>query len=269
MHAMSPAFFRPPHRAWVAVLAATGLGAALAPAHAGAGAEDGHLAAFTQRLRAQYPATRIDRVARSALPGLYEVAMGSNIAYVDESGRYFLFGHVWDMQARRDLTADRRADLDRVDLAALPKELALKNVAGNGQREVFVLADPNCHHCRELEATLAAMPDVTVYTYLLPILGPDSYRLAEQVWCSPDKGRAWRDWMTQGKPPPGKPGCNTPLAAIAAAAAALGVNGTPVILGADGRRHAGVMTAQELASFLTSSPDLAQGNAVTAQTVAP
>jgi thiol:disulfide interchange protein DsbC len=227
------------------------------------------LNSFTQKLRVQYPKTKIDSVAKTTVPGLYEVVMGKNVAYVDESGRYFLFGHVWDMQAQKDLTADRKTDLDRVDLGALPKDLALKNVNGNGSREVFVLADPNCHFCRDLEKTLAAMPDTTVYTYMLPILGDDSKRIAEQIWCmgERDRGRAWRDWMTKSVPPAGKLGCDNPMRAIVAIATTLGVNGTPAILSPDGRRHAGAMSEQELASFIAPRGNaVAQGSSVTTKT---
>ncbi|EXI72126.1 MAG: hypothetical protein AW10_04263 [Candidatus Accumulibacter appositus] len=30
--------------------------------------------------------------------------MGQNVAYTDASGRYFVFGHLFDMQTQRDLT---------------------------------------------------------------------------------------------------------------------------------------------------------------------
>ncbi len=236
-------------RTFVVLFAMLGIAANTADAQA----SDPSLSSFTQKLRAQYPKTKIDGVAKSSLPGLYEVVMGKNIAYVDESGRYFLFGHVWDMKAQKDLTADRRTELDRIDLTALPKELAVKNVTGNGSREVFVLADPNCHYCRDLEKTLASMQDITVYTYMLPILGEDSKRIAEQIWCSGEgeRGRAWRDWMTKTVPPTGKLGCDNPMRAIAAIATTLGINGTPVILAPDGRRHAGAMTEQELVVFVS------------------
>lgn len=230
---------------------------------------DATLGAFIQRLRAQYPKTKFDSVSKTTLPGLYEVVMGKNVAYVDDSGRYFLFGHVWDMQAQKDLTADRKTDLDRADLGALPKELALKNVNGNGSREVYVLADPNCHFCRDLEKTLGAMPDTTVYTYMLPILGDDSKRIAEQIWCmgERDRGRAWRDWMTKAVPPTGKLGCDNPMRAIVAIATTLGVNGTPAILTSDGRRHAGAMSEQELVAFIAPrAAAVAQGAPVSTKT---
>ena len=56
--------------------------------------------AMTGRLKEKYPATRIERVDPSEIPALYEVVMGQNVAYTDASGRYFVFGHLFDMKTR-------------------------------------------------------------------------------------------------------------------------------------------------------------------------
>lgn len=209
------------------------------------------LDAFAARLKAQYPATRFDAVRPAPMPQLYEVRMGKNVAYVEPTGRYFLFGHVWDMQARKDLTADRKSTLDKVDPAALPKELAIRNVRGSGKRVLYVMADPQCGYCRQLEKTLGEVDDVSVYTFLLPILGPESRRLAADVWCAPDKGAAWRDWMLRGVPPPAAgSSCETPFAAIERLAESIGVGATPALVAADGRKHAGALPAAELSAWL-------------------
>jgi thiol:disulfide interchange protein DsbC len=55
-------------------------------------------------LRQLYPATTFTRVQSTPIPGLYEVALGNSVAYVAEDGRYFVFGHLFDLQTQRDLT---------------------------------------------------------------------------------------------------------------------------------------------------------------------
>ena len=62
---------------------------------------------MTERLQGLYPATRFGEVNTTPWPGVFEVVMGANLAYVDETGQYFLFGHFYDMKAQRDLTAER------------------------------------------------------------------------------------------------------------------------------------------------------------------
>jgi thiol:disulfide interchange protein DsbC len=149
-----------------------------APSPVSGAAASADLDAVAAGLRAQHPGTRIDSVQFSPIAGLYEVVMGRNVAYMDASGRYALFGHVWDMQTRRDLTADRKALLDRIDVKALDKSLALRHVKGRGTRTLYVFADPQCSFCRQQEQALLALDDVTIYTFVLPILGPESRRIA-------------------------------------------------------------------------------------------
>jgi thiol:disulfide interchange protein DsbC len=254
---------------WVVALLALGLGIALnvyagGPVAAAAGAE-----AMARQLRAQYPTTRIDSVAPSPVPGLYEVVMGKNVAYVEPTGRYFVFGRVWDMQQRRDTTADRLGSIDKVDVAKLPRDQALTWVRGNGRRVLHVLADPQCGYCRQLERTLAQLDDVTVHVYVLPILGAESRRIAEGVWCAPRREQAWRAWMVDGTRPPAPPeGCRADgLDQVERAASALGVQATPTLFSGDGRKRAGALPAKDLATWLDGLPAVATESAAGALTV--
>ena len=78
------------------------------------------LTSLVGRLQALYPSTRFGEIRPTPWPGVFEVAMGANLAYVDASGQYFLFGHLYDMKAQRDLTAERKDTLARIDFTALP-----------------------------------------------------------------------------------------------------------------------------------------------------
>ena len=60
---------------------------------------------LTERLRTLYPGTRFGTIQTTSWPGVFEVALGNQLAYVDASGQYFLFGHLYDMKAQRDITA--------------------------------------------------------------------------------------------------------------------------------------------------------------------
>jgi thiol:disulfide interchange protein DsbC len=42
-------------------------------------------------LKQLYPATTFKEVSRTTVPGIFEVVMGQNIAYVDQSGTLLLF----------------------------------------------------------------------------------------------------------------------------------------------------------------------------------
>src|SRR3970040_1816450 len=109
---------------------------------------------MADRLQGLYPATRFGAVNTTPWPGVFEVVMGANLAYVDASGQYFLFGHLYDMQTQRDLTVERKDTLARVDFAALPLADAVKEVRGSGARTFAIFSDPDCPYCRRLEAEI-------------------------------------------------------------------------------------------------------------------
>jgi thiol:disulfide interchange protein DsbC len=88
--------------------------------------------AVADRLQSLYPATRFGAVSATPWQGVFEVSMGNNLAYVDETGQYFLFGHLYDMKVQRDLTAERQDLLARIDFGVLPLVTRLKEVRGSG-----------------------------------------------------------------------------------------------------------------------------------------
>jgi thiol:disulfide interchange protein DsbC len=208
------------------------------------------------KLRRMYPSTRIDRVVAAPTAGLFEVSMGPNMAYIDGTGRYWLFGNIWDMQERRDITAPRKASLDKIDPGSLPLQSAIKSVYGNGKRVVYVFADPNCGYCKVFEKEVQKLSDTTVYTFVVPMLSEDSVSKAQAIWCSPDRARAWRDWMQSGKEPQGRD-CDAPGESLIKVATALRVSGTPTIFSADGRRKSGAMPLGELVAWLDESATVA------------
>lgn len=249
------------------VLAA--LGAAGLAAQAGS-ASDPTLVALRERLAAQNPSTRIDSVTASPIAGLYEVVMGKNVAYMDASGRYALFGNVWDMQAHRDLTADRQALLDRIDPSSLPIALAVRHVKGKGTRTLYVFADPQCGYCRQLEQTLAAMDDLTVYTFVMPLLGPESARLSKAIACAADPAAAWSSWMLNGQQPPAgeSASCDsTRPSDIEKLARSLGITSTPTLVAADGRKKAGALPAPQITAWLAAPATGALASATGAPSV--
>ncbi len=212
-------------------------------------------------LKAKYPNTRFSSVSSTPVAGIYEVVMGKNVAYVDASGRYFLFGNLYDMAAQQDLTEPRRAALDTVDVGALPVEDAIKTVRGNGKRTLYVFSDPDCPYCKQLERTLASMSDLTIYTFLFPIaqLHPDAVRKSAAIWCSPDRRHAWEGVMLRNEPVGSSTECPHPVDRNIKLAERLGVRGTPSMFSVDGRRTSGAMSAERVSAFLDAAPVALKG----------
>lgn len=204
-------------------------------------------------LKAAYPATTFRDIRPTPLPGIYEVSMGRNLAYVGSDGRYFLFGHLYDMREQRDLTADRLEAARRIDFASLPLADAITTVRGNGARVLAVFSDPDCPYCRKVEQELAKLDNVTVHTFLYPLaeLHPEARQRAIAVWCAPDRAAAWQALMVNGKAPSAAE-CAHPIDRNIALARKLGVEGTPALFEIRGRHLAGAAPAQRIEAFLTA-----------------
>ncbi|WP_308925848.1 DsbC family protein [Janthinobacterium sp. J1-1] len=215
-----------------------------------------------QTLTRLYPHTRFGDIQRSAIPGIWEVWMGNNVAYVNDEGRHFIFGHLYDMQTQTDLTAAKKEQASvqaesarpRIKFADLPLGDAIKAVRGNGQRKMAVFSDPHCPYCRQLELELAKLDNVTIYTFLYPIesLHPQAASVAQSIWCAKDKSAAWRQYMTTGKKPK-VIRCDTPINRNVALANSAGIFGTPYLLFANGTQAPGAMPAAALEQRLSSN----------------
>ena len=197
---------------------------------------------------------KIDEVTKTPIPGLYELRMGTEVIYSDEQGNHLIEGSIIDTHNRANLTEQRVAKLTAIDFASLPLKDAMVWKQGSGARRIAVFADPNCGYCKKLERDLQQVKDVTVYTFLIPILGGDSQEKAANIWCAKDNTRAWRDWMLEAKAPPHSTGsCETPMARNLALSRKHKVNGTPAIVFEDGTRVPGAMGAEALEKQLLAS----------------
>lgn len=182
---------------------------------------------------------------RHAPFGLFEVQLGDSLVYTDAGVNYVLDGHLIDAKTRRDLTEDRRELLSRIDFNTLPLDLAFKQVRGDGSRKMAIFEDPNCGYCKQLRRTLGKVDNLTIYTFMLPILSEDSARKVRNTWCADDRSATWDAWMLSGKVPADK-SCDVPVDRLRQLAQKLGVQGTPAIFFADGSRVPGAIPQEDI-----------------------
>jgi thiol:disulfide interchange protein DsbC len=198
---------------------------------------------------------RLGRPVRSVqaapLPGLYEVQAGDQLVYTDQSVNYFLVGRILGSTDRVDHTAARLAAIRQADFKALPLNLAIKTVRGNGRRELVLFEDPNCPYCKRLHKNLQSLNDVTIHTFVTTLIAPDSVRKAAAIWCAGKPSQALDAWMERGQAPtPAAATCSFPDADIAALSRRLDINGVPTMLLKDGTRLVGVVELAELEAKL-------------------
>lgn len=231
------------------ILAALALAASLAPV---AFADEAAIRKNIAERLPEFP--KIDEVAKTALPSLYEIRVGTEIFYTDELGNYLIEGHLVDTKTRVNLTEERIAKLTAIDFKSLPLKDALVWKQGTGERKLVVFADPNCGFCKKFERDLQAVKDVTVYTFLYPILGGDSPEKSKAIWCAKDNTKAWRDWMLKGTPVEGSPNCDTSaLQRNYAFGRKHRINGTPGLVFEDGTHRAGAMNTDAIEKQLVAN----------------
>lgn len=235
-----------------AAVEAAGSAPAAAPVSTAAPGE----AAIRETLAARIPdLPKIDEISRTPVAGLYEVRIGTDLIYSDERGQYLVQGNLIDTASRSNLTQERIEKLTAIDFATLPTADAMVWKVGTGARKVAYFADPNCGYCKRFERDIAEARDVTLYIYLLPILGPDSLAKSRDVWCAKDRTATWRAWMLEGTAPPkAADSCNTEaLERNLALSRKHRINGTPALVFEDGKRIPGAMSAQQFEQQLQAS----------------
>jgi len=214
-------------------------------------------------LKTTLPNTEISSVRESVLPGLYEVVTGSNLLYVEKSGRYALIGTLYDLQSHEDLTAKRRdelqltlqtdkpvdAPLASIPWGQLPKGAAVVENAG-APYKLAVFADVNCPYCRRLAETLKGLPEVETHTYLMT-LWERSTAPTKAVLCAADKAAALHQAFDDTLDAPSASPCDTgALERTNAFAAEHGIAGTPFLVRADGVTAAGLKSSEALLAWL-------------------
>ncbi len=195
---------------------------------------------------------QIESVIKTPYNGLYEVKVGNEIIYSDAEAHYVFIGRILDTETSKDLTQARLDELNRIKFSDLPLDLAAKSVKGTGKRVIAVFEDPNCGYCKRFRKGLAEVKDLTVYTFMYPILGEDSVKKAKNMWCAPDRAKAWDDWMVDGKAAPQAPeSCTTAaIDKVVELGKKYRVTGTPTIFFADGSRIPGAIDAKALEAKL-------------------
>ena len=196
---------------------------------------------------------KIDEVRATAMPGLYEVRIGTDLFYSDAKGNYLIQGELLDTKARRNLTEDRINKLTAVDFSALPLKDAVTIVRGDGKRKLAVFEDPNCGYCKRFERDLQNVDNVTVYLFLYPILSPDSAEKSRNIWCAKDKATTWHDFMLRDKAP-NTASCDTSaLQRNLAFGKKYKITGTPTLIFANGARAPGAISAQDVEKRLAEA----------------
>ena len=212
-------------------------------------------AVIRKNLAERLPAlSKIDEVSKTPMNGLYELRVNdSDIFYTDAEGNFLIQGNLIDTRAKRNLTEERVEKLSAIEFDSLPLKDAFTQVRGNGKRKLAVFEDPNCGYCKRFERDLQKVNDVTIHTFLVPILGADSVEKSKNIWCAKDQNKAWLDWMVRDQAAP-KASCDTAaLERNVAFSKKYKITGTPTLVFVDGTRVPGAIGTDQIEKTLASA----------------
>lgn len=224
----------------------------------GAGFASADEASVKKLTQAKFPQAKIDSVKKTPYGGLYEVYMDGSIHYTDEKMSFFIItGQLIDTKTSLNVTEQRMRKLTALNVNDMPpQEMAIKRVKGDGRRRLIVFSDPMCPYCRRIEQEFTKLNNVTIYLFPYPIEKrfPGSTELSKAIWCSPDRAKAWDEWMLKGTRPAAKGTCVTPIDDLDRIGNKLDISVTPTVIFADGAPMKGMVTAADMDRLMNQTP---------------
>jgi thiol:disulfide interchange protein DsbC len=194
--------------------------------------------------------TKVDDVRPSQIPGLYEVAIGADTAYVSADGRYLIAGDLFEVDSRKNLTEARRSAARIKNLSKLDeRDMIVFAPSTPAKHTITVFTDVECGYCRKLHGQIDEINKLGIRVRYMayPRAGPgtDDWHKMEAVWCSKDRKSA----ITQAKLGQAvkAPNCGaTPIAKQFELGERFGVRGTPAIFTNDGDYIGGYLPPAQL-----------------------
>ena len=197
-------------------------------------------------------------VVQGPFPGIWEVDVARDgriyPLYLDYSLKYLINGQFIRLSDMANLTGQRHTDLNRVDVASIPVQDAIRIGNPSAKKKVIVLTDPTCPYCVKLHGEIkkAAAKDADVAFLVMPYprnsKDKATYAKCLAVVCS--KSEKVLDDAFSGKEVPAAACKSDAVDETIRLANRLQVQGTPSMILPDGRLISGYMEAEALLSLL-------------------
>ncbi len=198
------------------------------------------------------PKVEVDRVSPAPLPGFQEVIVGGQVVYVSNDGKYLMQGALYDIPTKTNLGETAMARVREKLLRTMPLSDRIVYAPQDPKYTVTVFTDVECGYCRKLHSQIAEYnrQGISIQYVAFPRMGLGSadFKKMVAVWCSSDPKKALTD-AKNDRPIPYR-NCTNPVTAQYAMGQRMGLNGTPMILAADGTQLGGYLPPAELRAAL-------------------
>ncbi|HEX6997775.1 MAG TPA: DsbC family protein [Gammaproteobacteria bacterium] len=198
-----------------------------------------------------------DDISESPVDGIYQVAVGADVAYVTEDGRYVLQGDIYDLETRQNVTEKTRARARVSAIASVDRDhmIVFSPKDGNVKHTITIFTDIDCGYCRQFHRDIDKVNALGIEVHYLfyPRTGPntESWEKAEKVWCvGPEKRNEALTRAKLGGSVPDKTCEDTPVDEHFELGRLVGVRGTPAIFDENGELLGGYLSPATLAKVL-------------------
>jgi len=182
------------------------------------------------------PQNKIESVAESAMPGVYEVVVGGRTVYVYSTDGHLLVGEAYDIEKKVTLASIKQGVRVREMLAEADPSSMIVMKPKETKRVLTIFTDIDCGYCRKLHDEVPDLLEAGIEVRYLMFpragLGSGSFAKAVSAWCADDKvdaiTRAKGGQEIEAKT------CENPIADQYDLGQKVGVTGTPTIIFDDG-----------------------------------
>lgn len=200
---------------------------------------------------------KVNSVEFSEVPGMWvaEVEKGQKKlpVYIDFSKQYLVSGNVIRLNDKENLTSERSARMNKVDVSRISVADALLLGKPSAKTKVIVFTDPECPYCKKLHEELKDVvrrdPNVAFLIKLFPLkMHPNAYEVSKSIVCS--NSMELLELSFAGKPVPPASCATMVVDQTLALAGELGISSTPTLVLPDGLIVPGYKTADALLTLI-------------------
>jgi thiol:disulfide interchange protein DsbC len=203
-----------------------------------------------QALAKSMPAVQPTKISATAIDGLYEVIVGSQVVYMSVDARYMIEGDLIDLDTKQNVTENAKSVIRLAAIDELGADKMLVYRPEKVKNVITVVTDIDCPYCRRLHSEIPdyLKNDVEVRYIFMPLKGSSDMKKTVSVWCSDDQQMAL-DIAKSGGEVDDK-SCDNPIRDHLKLARELGVRGTPAIILEDGQMLPGYVPFEKLVAEL-------------------
>ncbi|GAB2502738.1 thioredoxin fold domain-containing protein [Lysobacter humi (ex Lee et al. 2017)] len=209
-----------------------------------------------EAVRSLNPRAVVDQVGAAPLPGFREVIVDGQVAYASDDGRYLFApgagGALYDTRGAENLTEASLSRIRRGLLAKIPVSERIVFAPANPKHRVTVFTDISCGYCQKMHSEIAEYnrQGIAVEYVAFPRMGlgsPDHQKMIS-VWCAPDRRKALTD-AKNGRAVPARD-CRNTITQQHDIGRRAGLQGTPMVIAADGTQLGGYLPPAQLRKAL-------------------